>query len=66
MRRTIEEEFESEISGGHSLSVPPEIASALPTTGGVTVVVDMDPEDAEWRKAAYEQFLADDAEEGAS
>ena len=66
MTRTIE--FESEISGGHSLSVPPEIASALPTTGKVTVVVfvDMDPEDVEWRKAAYEQFMADDSEEDAS
>jgi len=65
MTRTIE--FESELAGG-SLSVPPEIASALPATGKVTVVVfvEMDPEDAEWRKAAYEQFMSDDSEEDAS
>jgi hypothetical protein len=66
MTRTIE--FETELTGSRSLSVPPEIASTLPTTGKVTVVVfvDMDPEDAAWRKAAYEQFLADDSEEDAS
>ena len=66
MTRTIE--FESELTGGGSLSVPPEIASTLPTTGKVTVVVfvNMDPEDTEWRKAAYQQFLADDPEEDAN
>ena len=64
MTRTIE--FETELTGSRSLSVPPEIT--LPTTGKVTVVVfvDMDPEDAAWRKAAYEQFLSDDSEEDAS
>ena len=62
MTRTIE--FESELTGGQSLSVPPEIASTRPATGKVTVVVfvDLDPEDAAWRNAAYEHFLADDAE----
>ncbi len=66
MTRSIE--FESELSGGGSLSVPPEIASTLPATGKVTVVVfvDMDPDDTAWRKAAYEQFMADDSEEDAS
>jgi hypothetical protein len=62
MTRTIE--FESELTGGQSLSVPPEIASTLPATGKVTVVVfvDLDPEDAAWRNVAYEHFLADDFE----
>lgn|GEM_PF-236542 len=65
MSKTIE--FETELTGGPTLSIPPEIAAALPSKGKVTivVVVDMDPEDTTWRKAAYEQFLSDDAEEDA-
>ena len=65
MTRSIE--FESELAGG-TLTVPPEVASALPATGKVTVVVfvDADPEDTAWRNAAYEQFLSDDSEEDAS
>jgi hypothetical protein len=58
-------EFEIELTGGPSLTLPPEIASALPATGKATVVVvmDMDAEDAEWKHSAYAQFLADDAAE---
>jgi len=39
----------------------------LPPKGKATVVVfvDMDPEDADWLKAAYEQFMSDDSEEDA-
>jgi hypothetical protein len=66
MPRTIE--FETELTGGPALALPPEIASALPSQGKATVIVfmDMDPEDAEWRRAAYEQFLSDDSEEDAA
>jgi hypothetical protein len=49
-------EFEAELTGGHTLNLPPEIASSLPSRGKATVIVfvDMDPDDAAWRKAAYE------------
>jgi hypothetical protein len=65
MSKTIE--FEAELTGGPTLSIPPEIAAALPSKGKATivVVVDMDPEDTIWRKAAYEQFLRDDSEDDA-
>jgi hypothetical protein len=63
MIKTIE--FETELTDSHTLSIPPEIAAALPPKGKVTIVVfvDMDPEDSLWRKAAYEQFLSDDSDE---
>jgi hypothetical protein len=65
MSKTIE--FETELTGSHTLSIPPEIAAVLPKEGKATVVVfvDMDSEDAEWLKAAYEQFLSDDSGEDA-
>ena len=65
MTKTIE--FETELTGSPTLTVPPEIASALPSEGKAMVVVfvDVDPDDAAWRKAAYEQFLRDDTEEDA-
>ncbi len=60
-------EFETELSGDQTLSIPPEIASALPRKGKATVLVcvDMDPEDVAWREAACDQFLRDDSEEDA-
>ncbi len=65
MTKTIE--FETELTGSRTLSIPPEIAAALPSKGKATIVVfvNMDPEDTAWRKAAYEQFLSDDSEEDA-
>jgi hypothetical protein len=58
-------EFEAELTGGRTLDLPPEVVAALPSHGKATVVVhvDLDPEDAAWRQAAYERFLADDTEE---
>ncbi len=66
MRKTLE--FEAELTGGRTLDLPPEIASALPSQGKATVVVfvDMDRDDDAWRRAAYEQFLSDDSEEDAA
>ncbi|MBU4273751.1 MAG: hypothetical protein KKA28_17975 [Planctomycetes bacterium] len=66
MPRTIE--FETELTGGRTLDLPAEIASALPSQGKATVVVfvDVDPDDAAWQKAAYEQFLTGDSEEDAA
>ena len=65
MTKTIE--FETELTGSQTLSMPAEIAAALPSKGKATIVVfvDMDPEDMTWRKAAYEQFLSDDSEQDA-
>jgi hypothetical protein len=65
MSKTVE--FETELTGSRTLDLPPEIASTLPSHGKATVVVfvDMDPEEAAWQRAAYEQFLSDDAEEDA-
>ncbi len=58
-------EFETELSGKQTLSIPPEIASALPRNGKATVLlcIGMDPDDTAWRRAAYDQFLRDDLEE---
>ena len=57
MTKTIE--FETELTGENTLSMPPEVAEALPPSGKATVVVilDMDPDDTAWRQAAYQQFL---------
>jgi hypothetical protein len=65
MIKTIE--FETELTGSHTLSIPPEIAAALPSKGKVTIVVfvDLDPDDTTWRTSAYEQFLSDDSDEDA-
>ena len=66
MPKTIE--FETELTGGRTLELPPKIASTLPSRGKAVVVVfvDMDPDDAAWQKAAYVQFLTGDSEEDAA
>jgi len=54
-------EFQTELTGQSSLSLPPEVLAQLPKSGRATVVVLVqDGEDAVWRSAAYEQFLRDD------
>lgn len=60
-------EFETELRGGRTLALPPEIADRLPKTGRakVIVVVPDDREDQQWRMAAYEHFLRDDCAEDA-
>lgn len=60
-------EFETELTGGQVLKLPPDVASALPPKGKATVLVcvDMDPDESEWRKASYAQFLRDDSAEDA-
>ncbi|MBI4559902.1 MAG: hypothetical protein HY706_20115 [Candidatus Hydrogenedentes bacterium] len=65
MKKTVE--FETELDGSATLTLPAEIAAALPARGKATVMVcvDLDPEDAAWRQAAYEQFLGDDSDEDA-
>jgi transaldolase len=54
-------EFQTELAGQSSLSLPPEVVAQLPKSGRATVVVLVqDAEHAEWRAAAYEQFMRDD------
>ena len=60
-------EFTAELSGADTLTIPPEVAAQLPKTGRARVIVltAEDNEDAAWRAASYELFLADDAPEDA-
>jgi len=54
-------EFQTELTGESSLTLPPEVLAQLPKSGRATVVVLVqDAEDAQWRTAAYEQFMRDD------
>ena len=61
-------EFTAELSGAATLIIPPEVARRLPASGPARVIVltgAPERDDADWRAAAYEQFLADDAPEDA-
>ena len=55
-------EFETELKGGRSLTIPAGVVHSLPANGKATVFVcvDFDPEDQEWLKASCGQFLRDD------
>jgi hypothetical protein len=60
-------EFTTELSGAAVLQIPSAAAAQLPKAGRARVIVLMggDAEAAEWRAAAYEQFLRDDPPEDA-
>ena len=60
-------EFTTELSGAAVLPIPREIAAQLPKSGKARVIVltELSTDDAEWRAAAYEQFLRDDSPEDA-
>jgi hypothetical protein len=60
-------EFETELRGEPILTLPPEVVARLPKSGRATIVVVVqdDPEDQEWRRASYEQFMKDDSSEDA-
>ncbi|MEX2316750.1 MAG: hypothetical protein WD669_06340 [Pirellulales bacterium] len=60
-------EFETELRGDSVLTLPPEVVAQLPKSGRATVVVLVqdDPEDQEWQRASYEQFIKDDGPEDA-
>lgn len=60
-------EFTTELKGDSTLRIPGDQAAQLAKTGTVCVIVltDEDAEDREWRQAAKEQFLRDDAPEDA-
>ena len=56
-------EFTTELSGGAVLKIPSESAAQLPMLGKARVIIltDDDPDDAERRAGAYDQFLHEDA-----
>jgi hypothetical protein len=60
-------EFITQLSGATVLQIPSEAAAQLPKAGRARVIVltDEDASDAEWRSAAYEQFLREDSSEDA-
>jgi len=57
----------TDLSGAAVLQIPSDAAAQLPKAGRARVIVltDDDADDAEWRSAAYEQFLRDDSPEDA-
>jgi hypothetical protein len=60
-------EFTTELNSKRVLSIPEEVAAQLPEAGQARVIIltPDDSEDADWRKAAYEQFMRDDSAEDA-
>ena len=60
-------EFTTELSSEPVLAIPPEIAAQLPKSGLARIIVltAEDSDDAQWRGAAYEQFMRDDSPEDA-
>jgi hypothetical protein len=60
-------EFETELRGEPTLTLPSDVIARLPKSGRATIVVHVqdDAEDSEWRKASYEQFMKDDGPEDA-
>ena len=60
-------EFVTELKGASVLDIPSDIAALLPKAGRARIIVltDEPTADAEWRLAAYNQFLRDDPPEDA-
>jgi hypothetical protein len=60
-------EFAIELKGESVVSIPEEVAAELPKTGIARVIIltGDHAEDARWQRAAYEQFVRDDAPEDA-
>ena len=59
-------EFTTELTDSSVLNIPINLASQLPKTGKVRVIVLTDEsDDAGWQLGSYEQFLRDDSEEDA-
>ncbi len=60
-------EFETELRGEPILALPPDVVARLPKSGRaiIVVLVQDDPDDLEWRRASYEQFMKDDSSDDA-
>lgn len=64
-------EFTTELTGGATLTIPPDVAARLPKSGAARIVVLTadDPaahdDAAGWQSAAYGQFFRDDTDDDA-
>jgi hypothetical protein len=59
-------EFETDLEGKSFLNIPQAIADQLPKKGHAKVILFFnDSDDAQWRSAAYEQFMRGDSPEDA-
>jgi hypothetical protein len=60
-------EFTIELGANRVVTIPEEIAAQLPEGGRARVIIltGDDPEDAQWRGGAYQQFTRDDSPEDA-
>jgi hypothetical protein len=60
-------EFTTELGKEPVVTIPQEIAAQLPKTGRARVIIltGDDPDEAQWRKGAYEQFVREDPPEDA-
>ena len=60
-------EFTVELTGDPVVAVPEDIATTLPKTGTARVIILTadQADDTHWQRAAYEEFLRDDAPEDA-
>lgn len=60
-------EFTIELKGERVVPIPEEVAAELPKTGVARVIIltGDQAEDAQWQRAAYRQFVRDDAPEDA-
>ena len=60
-------QFTTELTDSLTLPLPQEVADQLPKTGRARIIILTDEADgdAEWRSAAYEQFLRNDSPEDA-
>jgi hypothetical protein len=58
-------EFTTVLGGNATLAIPSDIVARLPKSGPARVIIltGEDADDVQWRRAAYEQFLRDDAPE---
>ena len=56
-------EFTTELGKKPVVTIPQEVAAKLPKSGRARVIVltPDDPEDAQWRAGAYEQFVREEA-----
>jgi hypothetical protein len=54
-------EFTTKLNGGKALAIPGKIAARLPKTGlARVIVITAETDEADWRAAAYQQFLRED------
>ena len=60
-------EFTTELGEQPVVRIPQEVAAQLPKTGRARIIIltGDDPNDAQWRSGAYEQFMRDDSPEDA-